>query len=78
MAKKLTLRCHDGDDNENVKKAKVEWAKQQLCPCITHFGTFLCRHCTATTGKRLISRFREDVNKRRLNFLSFSELEYGS
>ena len=62
-----TLRRHDGDDNENVKKAmqEVEQAKQQLC-----------RHCaTITTGKCLISRCMEEVNKRQLNFLSLSELE---
>ena len=47
-----------------------------LCTCITHSCTFLCRHCTTTTGNCLISRFMEDVNKRRLNFLSI--LEYGS
>ena len=29
-------------------------------------------------NKNLISRFMEDVNKRRLNFLSLSELEYDS
>ena len=40
--------------------------------------TFLCRHCTAMTGKWLVSRFMEDVNKRRLNFLSLSILECGS
>ena len=28
--------------------------------------------------KNLFSRFMEDVNKRRLNFLSLSELEYDS
>ena len=32
------------------------------------FCTFLCRHCTTTTGKFRISRFMEDVNKRQLNF----------
>ena len=44
----------------------------------TLFCTFLCRHCTAMTGKWLVSRFMEDVNKRRLNFLSLSILECGS
>ena len=33
---------------------------------------------TTTSGKYLISRFMEEVNKRRLNFLSLYELEYGS
>ena len=41
---------------------------------ITLFYTFLCHHCTATTEKCLISRFIEDVNKRRLIFFSLSEL----
>ena len=36
--------------------------KQQLCTCITLFCTFLCRRCTTTTWKCLISRFVEDVN----------------
>ena len=41
---------------------------------ITLFYTFLCHHCTAMTEKCLISRFIEDVNKRRLIFFSLSEL----
>ena len=62
------------------KKQLVEHSqtKKQLCTCITLFCTFVCRHCTTTTGKCLISRFMEDVNKRRVNFLSLSDLEYGS
>ena len=70
----------DGDDKENVKKQLVEHsqAKQQLCTCITLSCTFLCRHCTTMTGKCLILRFMEDVNKRRVNFLSLSDLEYRS
>ena len=52
--------------------------KQHLFTSITLFCTFLCRHCTAMTGKWLVSRFMEDVNKRRLNFLSLSILECGS
>ena len=39
----------DGDGIENIKKPEVEWAKQQLCMCITLFGIFLCRHRTTTT-----------------------------
>ena len=41
------------------------------------FYKFLRRYCPTTTGKCKISRFMEDVNKRRLNFLSLSELECG-
>ena len=59
-----TLRCSDGDSNENVKN---QW----------FFCTSFCRHCTTTTWKFLISSFLEDVNKQRRNFLS-SELGYGS
>ena len=74
-----TLRRHDGDDNENVKKA-IGWMGKTttLCTCVTHFCKFLCRHCTTVTVKCLISRFMEDVSKRLINFLSLSELEYGS
>ena len=59
-----------------MKKA-IGWteSRQQRCTCITLFCTFLCRHCTTTTGKCLISRFIMDVNKQRLNFLSLSELD---
>ena len=35
------------------------------------FCTFLCRYYTTTTWKCLISRFMEDANKRRRNFLLF-------
>ena len=45
---------------------------------LTLFCAFLCRHCTTMTGKYLISRFMEHVNKRRLNFVSLSELEFSS
>ena len=33
--------------------------------------------CTTTTWKCLISRFMEDVNNQRRNFISLSELEFG-
>ena len=45
--------CHETqnrkttDGNENIKKTRL--AKQQLCTCITLFGTLLCRHCTTAT-----------------------------
>ena len=51
-------------------------AKQQLCTCTTLFCTFLCRYCTTTTWKCLISRFVEDVNTRQRLSSSFSELRY--
>ena len=65
-----SFRNDDGDGNENVKKRNGFVTKQQLC-------TFLCRYCTTTTWKCLISRFIEDVRKRRRIFLSLSKLECG-
>ena len=62
---------------ELQKNNRLRLAKQQLCMCITLFCTFLCRYCTTTTRKCLISRFMEDVNKLLWNFLSHSELGYG-
>ena len=41
------------------------------------FVHFFARFCTITTWKCLISRFMEDVNKRRRNFISISVLGYG-
>ena len=65
-----TLRCGDGDGNENVGKT--------TCLHVHHaFCTSFCRHCTTTTWKFLISSFLEEVNKQRRSFL-FSELGYGS
>ena len=61
--------------NYNVKKAiGLDW---QNNTCITLFCTFLCRHCTTRTWKRLLLRFIDDVNKRRRIFLSLSKLENG-
>ena len=66
----------DSDSNEKEKKNKrFRFAKQQLCACINLFCTFLCRSCTTTTWKCLISRFVEGVNSRRL-FFCFPELWY--
>ena len=62
----------DGDGNENVKKAIGLITRQQLCTCITLFCTFLCLHCTTTTWKCLISRFREEETRATTKFpLSF-------
>ena len=58
------------------RKHALRLAKQRLCACITLFSTFLCRHCTTTTWKCLISRFVEDVNTRQWPSFSFSELRY--
>ena len=55
----------DNDGNENVIKATALLEKKkQICTCIKLFCTILCRPCTTTTLKCLISRFLEDVNKR--------------
>ena len=64
-----TLRCHNGEVNGN----RLNRQNNNFCTCVTLFSTFLYSHCTTRTGKCLISRFIEDVNKRRLNFLSLSE-----
>ena len=55
------LRCHDGDDNENVKNV-IGWIGKTTTLHVQHafFCTFLCRHCTTTTWKCLISRFMEE------------------
>ena len=55
----------DEDGKESGKKSiyRVRLAKQQLCTCITLFCTFLCRRCSTTKWKCLISRFVEDVNE---------------
>ena len=41
---------------ERRKSNRFRLAKKQLCTCITLLCTFLCRHCTTTTWKCLISR----------------------
>ena len=59
----------DGDGKENVKSNRYIKQNNKLARA-TRFFTFLCRYCTTTTWKCLISLFMEDVNKRRRNFLS--------
>ena len=56
------------------KQQQVCQAKQTVCTGITLLCTFLSRYCTTTTGKCLISRSTEDVNKRRRKFLSVLNL----
>ena len=57
---------------EGQKSNRCRFAKQQLCTCITLFCTFLCRHCTTTTWKCLISLFcREREHKRTTLFFLF-------
>ena len=55
-------------------KATATGTPQQFCTCIMLFCTFLCRHCTTTTWKCLISRCTEEVHKWQRNFLSLSQL----
>ena len=64
--------------NDDGKKAiGVDWQnKKFIYTCITLFCTFLCRRCTTTTWKCLISRFNEDVNRRQQFSFSFPELWY--
>ena len=61
--RKLKIKRQQESKKSNSK------AKRQLCMCITLFCIFLCRHCTTTTWKFLISRFVKDVNKQWQNFL---------
>ena len=64
------------DGNESIKKTRL--AKKQLCTCITLFCTLLCRHGTTVTWSCQLSRFVENVNKRRRISLPLFELEYFS
>ena len=64
--------------NDDGKKAiGVDWQNNNfIYTCITLFCTFLCRPCTTTTWKCLISRFNEDVKRRHQFSFSFPELWY--
>ena len=82
----ILKRRRRGRDNRELKqrrrrrqreRQKSTWlrlTKQQLCTCITLFCTFLCRRCTTTTWKWLISLFVEDVKTKQRLFSSFPEL----
>ena len=55
-----SLSTDDGDVNENSKQATgLDWQNNNSARDHA-FCTFLCRHCTTTTWKFLISRFVED------------------
>ena len=58
------------------KSSRFIVEKQKLRTCITLFCTFLCRHCTTTTWKCLISGFFKDGNLRQQLSFSFPELWY--
>ena len=80
----ILKRRRRGRDNRELKqrrrrrqreRQKSTWfrlVKQQLCTCITLFCTFLCRRCTTTTWKCLISRFDEAVKTKQRLFSFFS------
>ena len=52
-------------------------AKQQLCTCITHFGTLICRQCTTTTCWELPNFTFCGGCEHKRQQLSFSFLELG-
>ena len=62
------------------ERQKSNWLNRQTTTLHVHHALLYISlpHCAITTGKCLISRFIEDVNNRRLDFLSLSELECGS
>ena len=73
-----TLRSNDADGNENVKKNN-RFYKQNInfARASRFFVHFFARFCTTRTWKCIISRFMEDVNKQRQNFISLSVLGCG-
>ena len=61
----LSLSNDDGDGNENGKKKQLAYISKTTTLHVHHAScTFLCRRCTTTTLKCLISRFVEDVDTR--------------
>ena len=72
-----TFRCHDGDDNENVKQATGGTGRTTILHLHHTFLYIPLPSLHDYDGKMPNFPFMEDVNKRRLNFLSLSELEYG-
>ena len=72
--------CNDGDNNENVKKQKPRLNRQnknsaRASRFLVHFFAVVAELRWENASFHV---FMEDVNKRRLNFLSLSELKYGS
>ena len=71
------LSNDDGDVKENGKKAiGLAWQNSGSARASRFFCTFLCRHCTTTTWKCLISRFVENANTRQQLYFSFAKLWY--
>ena len=64
---------------QRERQKKNNWFNKQnnnFASASRFFVHFFARFCTTTTWKCLISRFMEDVNKQRRNFISLSELGY--
>ena len=80
VAVAVAVVASKGPDREPKQRRRrcqrFRLTKQQLCTCITLFCTFLCRPCTTTTWKCLISCFVEDVNTRQRLSSSLPELRY--
>ena len=69
---------HNGDGNENVKKAIGVISKQKLSTFITLFGTFLCRHHMTTPEIRFSHAVLRGGRRHwTTNFLSLSNLGCG-
>ena len=66
-----------GRQQERQKNKRFNKQNNNFARALRFFCTFLSCFCTTSTRKLLISRFKEDVNKLRRNFISLSELEYG-
>ena len=67
------LSNYDDDDNNNVKKQLVLWAKQKLYTYIRILVHFFDVQCTTTTWNLPMRRFMEDVDIRRQIFPSLFE-----
>ena len=66
-----------GRQLELQKNDRFNYQNNNFARATHFFCSFLSRFCTTTTWKCLISRFMEDVNKQRRNFISLSKLECG-
>ena len=71
-----TLRSNDADGNENVKKKKQKKKTKNTSHVHQTFLYISLSLLHDYDARSPISRFMEDVNKQRQNFLSLSELGY--
>ena len=70
-----TLRSNDANGNENVKKKKKK--KKKNTSHVHHTFLYISLSLLHDYDAKIpISRFMEDVNKQRQNFISLSELGY--